>query len=151
MKKMLLLFLLLTTGIFAQWETIELVNEFNEKTGAVAIVNMSPDLNFLKFYKQDDKYEFTGFSQKYLGGKGQYYTTEFKVKNENNEVFKKHGYVSHSNGKLYTLSSSKDAKKFIEFLKKSKTLKVIVTTYNDNKILMEFDSSNFNEMIDLVK
>ena len=30
---MLLLFLLLTTGIFAQWETIKIKDEFGDKTG----------------------------------------------------------------------------------------------------------------------
>lgn len=148
MKK-LFIFILLSISIFAKWETIELVDEFQEKSGDVSAITSSGN-EFLRIDKYKDTYWVTGLSAQYLGGKGSYDETSIMVKNDKGDLFKTKGNVSSSNGSKYYFYG-KDAEKFVEFLKTSNSIKVVVTKYNDGIALSSFDTTEFDVVLPLIK
>lgn len=153
MKKMLLLFLLLTTGIFAQWEVIKIKDEFGDETGQFQMVNytnkekstiilISPPLkNLPSSILMSANYYFGSESK----------NINFKLKNENNELLETKVFTNKYNIFLVKSVSPKEFNEIINFFKKSKNIRIAIPTEEGKNILIEVDSSNFNEIFSLIK
>lgn len=152
----------------ASWETVKMVDEFDDPTGEVAIINSNENEGWLRIrkvvvevevkqhdennneildeygyplYKKENKiiYKIGMHYDKYLGGKGTDDTTNIKIKNEKNEISKDFsGYVWDSSSNTLSIDDE-NADEFIEFLKKSSTVKIAASDYNDS-----FHSQTFN-------
>lgn len=152
MKKFIV-FVLLSLSIFAKWDKIELVDEFEDLTGEVAIISYNDSKCFIRISK-DEKDNSTEtvvsiYLAKYLGGKGEYDKTYVKVKNEKNEIVDNlEGYV-WNNGYTFSLYDN-NATTLIEFLKNSKNIKLIATTYDDDSIVQSFDVTGLKEAEKLI-
>lgn len=152
MKKMLLLFLLLTTGIFAQWEVIKIKDEFGDETGQFQMVNytnkekstilISPPLkNLPSSILMSTNYYFGSESK----------NINFKLKNENNELLETKVFTHKNNIFLLKSVSPKEFNETINFFEKSKNIRIAIPTEEGKNILIEVDSSNFNEIFSLIK
>ena len=162
------------------WETIKMVDEFGDPTGEVAIINYSENEGWLRIrkdivevdvkqldennneildeyelpvYKTENKvvYEISMHYDEYLAGKGTYDTTSLKIKNEKNELSKTFtGYVWDGNANNLSLYDD-NVDEFIEFLKKSSTVKIAASDYNDSFHTQTFNVEKLEKALNLIK
>lgn len=150
-----MLFLLVKLMAFSEWEVVEVVDQFKEKSGSYAIENRSfDDRNIRLNYIEDKKVfllemEFTGKvregSQEIL----------LKIDNEEPLVFK--GKMIPLEDGIYKVEIpetygyfdlSKNKRNFKELLKemrKGEVLKIRFSDSKDDPVIEEFDLKNFNE------
>lgn len=151
----IMMFLLVKMMAFSEWEVVETVDEFKEKSGSYAIENRSfEDRNIRLNYIEDKKVfllemEFTGKvkegSQEIL----------LKVDDENPLVFK--GQMIPLENGIYKVEIpetygyfdlSKNKRNFKELLKemrKGEMLKIRFSDSMDEPVIEDFDLKNFNE------
>jgi len=87
----------------------------------------------------------------YLGGKGTYDTTNVKIKNEKNELSKTFtGYVWDGNANNLSIYDD-NVDEFIEFLKKSSTVKIAASDYNDSFHNQTFNVEKLEKALELIK
>ncbi len=164
----------------ANWETIKMVDEFGDPTGEVAIINSNEKDSWLRIrkvvvevdvkqldennneilneyelpvYKKENNviYKIGMHYDEYLGGKGTYDSTSLKIKNEKNELSKTFtGYVWDGNANNLSLYDE-NVDEFIEFLKKSSTVKIAASDYNDSFHSQTFNVEKLEKALKLIK
>lgn len=152
MKKMLLLFLLLTTGIFAQWETIKIKDEFGDETGQFQMFCFSNIEKSTILISPPLKNLPSGIliiTNYYFGSESK--NINFKLKNENNELLETKGSTYKNNVIVLKSVLPKEFNETINFFEKSKNIRIAIPTEEGKNILIEVDSSNFNEIFSLIK
>lgn len=170
MKKMLLLFLILVLNTFGAWNTINIADEFGDKTKQVSIYTQNVNKGFIRvskysfypqkidengsgLYDEDDQpiysnkleyfYSVDIATKNYLAGEGLDGTTTIKLKNEKGEVSEEFtGYIWDGNPYMFSVDEEYVID-FIEFMKKSKTLKVAATDYNGDYQNETYDVTGF--------
>lgn len=172
MKKILLIFLLLTVSIIAKWEAVEELNDFNEPTGKIDLIrnvdNNEKNIMAFNVIDKNSKFFFFGQIPNYLLSTR--IGIKLTMKNENNELLNLHG-VLYENGMYATvifndspyseeekINESErivtDKKTLINYFERSKKVKVLITEILDDveyKNLAEYDTSNFKEYSKLIK
>lgn len=149
MKKIILGMFIISNLIFANWETINLVDEFKEETGQVASVS---DLNqgFIKIMKLSDGDEtILIYPNKYLigKGKGEYKTSKVKFKVDSNSPITFIGVVA-KDGTNVNIFKSIDTRNFsdlIEQMKVGNTLKISIYKYTDESFLRSTSLNEFTK------
>lgn len=163
------------------WETLKMVDEFDDPTGEIAIIinsendegwlrirkdieevevkvldennNELLDEDELPLYKKENKviYKVSMHYDDYLAGKGIDDTTNVKIKNEKNELSRTFmGYVWDSSANNLSLYDG-EVDEFIEFLKKSTTVKIAASDYNDSFHNQTFNVEKLEMALDLIK
>lgn len=170
MKRIIILFVILSISAFGAWNTININDEFGDKTKQVSVYTVNKNKGFIRvskfgffpqkvdengegMYDEDyqpiysDKAEY-GYSidvatSAYLAGEGLDGTTTIKLKNEKNEVSEELlGYIW--DGNVYTFTVDEEySKDFLDFMLKSKTLKLAATDYNGVYQTEVYDVSGF--------
>ena len=76
---------------------------------------------------------------------------KFKLKNENNELLETKGSTYKNNVIVLKSVLPKEFNETINFFEKSKNIRIAIPTEEGKNILIEVDSSNFNEIFSLIK
>lgn len=147
MRRIIILFFVLGTLAFGKWETVELVDEFKEKTGTVSAYSLFVGRGFIRLDKYDNQYSFTITTGEYIGGKGKYDESLVKIKIDKNKPISINGYVSKGGKQVYVDIS----KVLIDQMKLGKRMKLVVTKYNDTTVFRDVSLDNFDKVFDKVK
>ena len=150
MKKMfILIFIMLSLSIFSNWKTVELVDEFRDKTGQVSIVTDNDNLKeFLRIDKEiSEKGEVSHKiyidAYTYLGMSKVSETTSVSIRDDKgNTIYDLTGYITN-NGNGFIMYDE-DAEEVIDAIKRSKTLKIVAIKYNGDSVVLSFNVANFN-------
>lgn len=170
MKKLVFFFAVISLSAFGAWNTININDEFGDKTKQVSVYTMNKNQGFIRvskfgffpqkvdengegIYDEDDQpiysdkaeysYNIDVGTIAYLAGEGLDGTTTIKLKNEKNEVSEEFlGYIWDGNVYNFTVDQEY-AKDFLDFMIKSKTLKVAATDYNGVYQTEVYDVSGF--------
>lgn len=145
MKKILLGLFILSNLSFANWEKIELIDEFEEKTGEVSAIAQMKNTGFIRVDKDKKGFSFYIYPNEYIGGLGN--ETEVKFKIDKNKPIKIYGYVTDDGKKVYVTPNSQ----LLSQMKNGDNMKMSILKYNNNTILKEVSLNNFQIAIEEVK
>lgn len=150
MKKIFVfMFVILSLSIFSNWKTVELVDEFKDKTGQVSIITCNDD--FEEFLRIDKTISEEGgvnrkiyvYVNTYLGMSKVSETTAVSIRDDKgNTIYDLTGYITN-NGNGFIIYDS-DAEEVINAIKRSKILKIVATKYNGESVVSSFDVANFS-------
>lgn len=148
MKKIcvLILFIITFCQSFA-WDKVEMKNEFDEPIGKISIAQMdvTQTKGAVMVGKDSEKNNIIKFSvvRDFIGGE----ESLIKIKIDNNNPIKLYGYVYKNN----VVVESKLPNNLFEEMKKGKIMKALITKYDEQTILLQFDLGNFEESYKMVK
>lgn len=148
MKKIfVLLFILIGCNIFA-WESIETVDDFNEPTGEIRIIQYDTKGKSLVFIDKVDKgYSISFYCDEFIGGRGEYSKSTLKIKIDQEKPITLNGYVWPDNITVSTIPPNN----LIEKMKKGKVMKVVIEKYDSQTFLLQFNLGDFEENLKKVK
>ena len=142
MKKILLGLLLIGSVAMAEWKTVELKDDFGDKTGAVSIYNEEVVGTWIKLDKGGFVIHTTGYLNKDDLG-------VMKVKSDDGRV---HSFKVWENGKYAYLFDNMDGyNKLITLLKASSILKLVVYSYDGDSYKMKVNCMGFTNALKKVK
>lgn len=149
MKKIyvIILFIITFCQSFA-WKKIEMIDEFEEPTGEIAIFQWDITenkglINIRKDPKNKKNNKIRFNTMDFIGGE----ESLIKIKIDNNKPINLYGDVFTNN----TMVECKLPNNLFEEMKKGKIMKVIITKYDRQKILLQFNLDNFEESYKMVK
>lgn len=142
MKKILLGLLLIGSVAMAQWDTVEMVDEFGDKTGEVSIFNEESKGAYIQLTS-------LGFLIKTNGYLNNSDYGVMKVKSDDGSI---HSFKVFQDGKsAHLFNSMAGYDKLINLLKSSSTLKVVVYSYDNDAYKLKINCMGFTKALKKVK
>lgn len=158
--KLIILFFLLSTIVFAKWELKEVIDEFQESTGVTRLLNNPVNIEPPDFAGIAIQKNITKDKEEYMCALITNQTVAFeiidgleitrlKVKTEKSNIYEIVGITEV--GYDYILISFLLNDELIESMKKSKTLKIIYNTSHTTTQYLEFNIKNTEKFLKKLK
>lgn len=158
MKKIMMLMLLLCSLSFAKWDTVEIVDDFEEPTGEIALYTQNENGTFFRLI--NDRLGVVAhitmsFDNYIIGnweGIDEPRTVDLKFRNEKGELLTDiEAEVLDNNNYVVSISSLDDINSLKNFLLKSKMIKIVATGDNNKTYLDQFNVENLKIELDKIK
>ncbi|MGL5593438.1 hypothetical protein [Cetobacterium sp.] len=155
MKKLILSLMFLVSLVsMSNWKTIELVDDFKEPTGNVAIIGYSTkNDSFFKIEKYNDSTLFIIRTDDFIGKKyKEYNNVKFKI--DGNNVISSRGLVLDSDSKMVIVSTDLDRINILNILEQMKhgeIMKIVIEKYNGSTLYFDYDLQGFKEIFEKLK
>lgn len=136
MKKLVFLFIFISSLCLGAWENIKLENDFKEKTGSVATVCDLNSKGFIKIEKYEKEYLLVIYPGEFITNSD---FVNVKIKFDKGEVFGGKGNVSKDGRSVYIDINDN----VIEHFKKGNWIKIVIYPPYTKDIFRQATLTNF--------